>query len=248
MNEPLSKFMKVGLVHFMAYPATIKGEGPVEETIKKLALDEYFHAIEITTIKDTEVRQRVKKMLDTSHMTVAYGAQPRLLTTGLNINDLNEEGRQKALQNLKEGIDEAYEIGATGFAFLSGRYEEATKEESYQALIRSTKEICAYVKSKGNMKVALEVFDYDVDKKSLIGPADLALRYAKEIREEHEHFGLMVDLSHIPLIHETIEESLLPVKDYIIHAHIGNCVVKSADMPGYGDLHPVLVFRMEKMM
>lgn len=238
MNEPLSKFMKVGLVHFMAYPATIKGEGPIEETIKKLALDEYFHAIEITTIKDKGVRQRVKKMLDTSHMTVAYGAQPRLLTTGLNINDLNEEGRQKALENLKEGIDEAYEIGATGFAFLSGKYEEATKEESYQALVKSTKEICAYVKSKGNMKVALEVFDYDVDKKSLVGPADLALRYAKEIREEHEHFGLMVDLSHIPLIHETIEESLLPVKDYIIHAHIGNCVVKSPDMPGYGDLHP----------
>jgi sugar phosphate isomerase/epimerase len=238
MNEPLSKYMKVGLVHFMAYPETIKGEGPVEETIKKLALDEYFHAIEITTIKDKDVRQRVKKMLDTSHMTVAYGAQPRLLTTGLNINDLNEAGRQKALENLKEGIDEAYEIGAAGFAFLSGKYEEATKEESYQALIKSTKEICAYVKSKGNMKVALEVFDYDVDKKSLVGPAELALRYAKEIREEHDHFGLMVDLSHIPLIHETIEESLLPVKDYIIHAHIGNCVVKSPDMPGYGDLHP----------
>jgi sugar phosphate isomerase/epimerase len=238
MNEPLSKFMKVGLVHFMAYPTTIKGEGPIEETIKKLALDEYFHAIEITTIKDTGVRQRVKNILDTSHMTVAYGAQPKLLTTGLNINDLNEDGRQQALANLKAGIDEAYEIGATGFAFLSGKYEEATKEESYQALVKSTKEICAYVKSRGDMKVALEVFDYDVDKKSLIGPANLAFRYAKEVREEHAHFGLMVDLSHIPLIHETIEESLLPVKDYIIHAHIGNCVVKSPDMPGYGDLHP----------
>lgn len=230
--------MKVGLVHFMAYPATIKGEGPVLETIKKLALDDYFTAIEITTIKNVEERKKAKQMLETSHMTVAYGAQPRLLTTGLNINDLNEEGRQKALTNLKEGIDEAYEMGATGFAFLSGKYEEATKEQSYQALVSSTKEICAYAKSKGNMKVALEVFDYDVDKKSLVGPSALALRYAKEIKEEHDHFGLMVDLSHIPLIHETNEESLLPVKDYIIHAHIGNCVVKSADMPAYGDLHP----------
>lgn len=238
MNESLHKYMKVGLVHFMAYPSTIKGEGPVLETVKKLALDDYFTAIEITTVKDNEERKKVKQILESSHMTVAYGAQPRLLTTGLNINDLNEEGRQKALANLKEGIDEAYEIGAIGFAFLSGKYEEATKEESYRALIKSTKELCAYAKSKGSMKVALEVFDYDVDKKSLIGPAPLALRYAKEIREEHEHFGLMVDLSHIPLIHETNEESLLPVKDYIIHAHIGNCVVKSADMPGYGDLHP----------
>ncbi len=120
MQDSLFRYMKVGLVHFMAYPTTIKGEGPIIETIKKLALDDYFNAIEITTIKNPEVRKAVKKMLETSHMTVTYGAQPRLLTTGLNINDLNEEGRQKALANLKEGIDEAQEIGASGFAFLSG--------------------------------------------------------------------------------------------------------------------------------
>lgn len=238
MKDSLYKYMRVGLVHFMAYPSTIKGEGPILETIKKLALDDYFTAIEITTVKDKEERKKVKQMLESSHMSIAYGAQPRLLTTGLNINDLNEEGRQKALANLKEGVDEAYEIGAGSFAFLSGKYEEKTKEESYQALVKSTKEICAYVKSKGDMKVALEVFDFDVDKKSLIGPANLAQRYAREIREEHDNFGLMVDLSHIPLIHETIEESLLPVQEYIVHAHIGNCVVKSADMPAYGDVHP----------
>lgn len=230
--------MKVGLVHFMAYPTTIKGEGPIVETIKKIVLDDYFSAIEITTIKNEQDRRMVKKMLESSHMAIAYGAQPRLLTTGLNINDCNEEGRQKALANLKDGIDQAYEMGAAGFAFLSGIYEEGKKEQAFEALVKSTNEICAYTKSKGNMSVALEVFDYDVDKKSLIGPAELALRYAKEIRKQHDHFGLMVDLSHMPLIHETVEESLLPVKDYIIHAHIGNCVVKNSDMPAYGDAHP----------
>ncbi len=230
--------MKVGLVHFMAFPATIKGEGPVLETIRKIAVDDYFSAIEITTIKDTEQRIAVKKMLETSHMTIAYGAQPRLLTTGLNINHLVEQERQKALENLMAGIDEAYELGAKSFAFLSGNYEESRKEEAFQALVNSTNEICRYAKSKGDMRIALEVFDYDVDKKSLIGPADLALRYAKEIRKSHDHFGLMVDLSHIPLIHETIEESLLPVKDYIVHAHIGNCVVKDPEMAAYGDVHP----------
>lgn len=238
MNESLYKYMKVGLVHFMAYPSTIKGEGPVVETIKKIILDDYFSAIEITTIKDAAAKEEVKSMLESSHMTVAYGAQPRLLTGGLNINSLDEDARFNALDNLKRGIDEAYEIGASSFAFLSGNYEESSKEESYQALVKSTREVCAYAASKGRMKIALEVFDYDVDKKSLIGPADLALRYAREIRAEHPHFGLMVDLSHIPLIHETIEESLIPVKDYIVHAHIGNCVIKSPDLPAYGDVHP----------
>lgn len=238
MKESIYQYMKPGLVHFMAYPSTMKGEGPVVETLRKIATDAYFSAIEITTIKDPSERQAAKQLLESSHLQIAYGAQPRLLTTGLNINDLDEGGRQRALENLKQGVDEAYEMGASGFAFLSGHYEESRKEEAYQALIRSTDELCSYVRSKGNMKVALEVFDYDVDKRSLIGPAPLALRYAREVREKHEHFGLMVDLSHIPLIHESIEESLLPVKDYIIHAHIGNCVVKSPDLPAYGDVHP----------
>ena len=238
MNESIRKYMKVGLIHFMAYPAVIKGEGPIEETLRKIALDDYFEAVEVTWIKDASVRSRVQKMLETAHLDVAYGGQPRLLTTGLNINDLDPAGRENALATLKAGIDEAYELGALGFAFLSGKYQEDRKEEAYQALVASTRELCAYAKSKGNMKVALEVFDYDVDKKSLIGPVDLAKRFAAEISAQFDNFGLMVDLSHLPLLHETPAESLIPVKDYIIHAHMGNCVVKAPSLPAYGDAHP----------
>lgn len=238
MNESIKKFMRVGLIHFMAYPSTMKGEGPIEETIGRIARDDYFDAIEITWIKDEGVRKKVAGMLESSHMTVAYGAQPRLLTTGMNINDLDEEKRKLAVANLKEGIDEAVEMKAVGVGFLSGKYEEETKEQSYQALVKSTREICSYAKSKGNLKIALEVFDFDIDKKSLIGPVELAKRFAEEITAEFDNFGLMVDLSHIPMLHETIEQSILPVKDYIIHAHMGNTVIKDPSFAAYGDLHP----------
>jgi sugar phosphate isomerase/epimerase len=238
MIEPIKKYMKVGLIHFMAYPSTMKGEGPIEETVRKIAVDNYFDAIEITWIKDPAVRAKVKKLLDTSHMTVAYGSQPRMLTTGMNINNLDEEKRLEALTSLKAGIDEACEMGAAGFAFLSGKYEEATKEESYRALVKSTRELCSYAKSKGNLTVALEVFDYDVDKKSIIGPVALAKRFAEEIKAEFDNFGLLADLSHIPMIHETIEENIIPIKDYIIHAHMGNTVIKDPSCIAYGDTHP----------
>lgn len=238
MNESIRSYMKVGLIHFMAYPSVIKGEGPIEETFRKIAIDDYFDVAEITWIKDPLVRAKVKKMIDTSHLEVAYGGQPRLLVTGQNINDLNEEGRQKALANLKEGIDEAYEMGAVGFAFLSGKYTEDKKEEAFQALVKSTKELCAYAKSKGSMKVVHEVFDYDVDKASLIGPVALAKRYAEAVTKDCDNFGLMVDLSHLPLLRETSVESLLPIKEYIVHAHMGNCVCKDPSLPCYGDAHP----------
>jgi len=240
MIESIYKYMKVGLIHFMAYPSTIKGEGPILETIKKIAVDDYFNAIEITWIKDLETRKQVKALLDTSHMTVAYGAQPRLLTTGLNINDTDEIGRMKAVTILKEGIDEAYELGAVGFAFLSGNYEENNKEEAYEALIKSTKELCIYAKEKGNIRVVHEIFDYDIDKKSLVGPVAIAKRYADEITSEFDNFGLMVDLSHLPLLRETVEQAIIPIKEYIVHAHMGNCVVKDENLPGYGDVHPTV--------
>ena len=238
MNESMYKYMKVGLIHFMAYPSTMKGDGPILQTVRNIAADSYFNAIELSWIKDREERRQVKRLLEASHMTVSYGAQPRLLTTGLNINDLDEAGRSRAVATLKEGIDEAYELGAVGLAFLSGKYGEAGKEQSFQALLQSTRELCAYAGSKGNLKIVHEIFDYDIDKKSLIGPAELAKRYAEEIRRDYDNFGLMVDLSHLPLIRETAEQAILPIRDYIVHAHMGNCVVKSPELAAYGDAHP----------
>ena len=238
MKESMYKYFKPGLIHFMAFPSTMKGEGPIAETVKKIACDHYFSAIEITCIKDPEVRQAVKKMVETSHLTLTYGSQPRTLIAGMNINDLDEDARKRTVALLKESIDEAYELDAAGFAFLSGKYEEATKEQSFQALVKSTKEMCAYAKSKGGMKVVLEIFDYDIDKKSLIGPVDLAKRFAEEITREYDNFGLMVDLSHIPMLHESCEESILPIKEYIVHAHMGNSVIKDPSCVAYGDNHP----------
>ena len=238
MNEPIKKFMKIGTIHFMSYPECIKGEGPVLETLKKIAVDDYFDAVELTWIRDADVRRQAIELLAASGLTVCYGSQPRHLTTGLNINHLDEAQRQAALASLKEGIDEAYEWKASGFAYLSGKYEQSSKEESYQKLLQSTKEMCAYAKEKGNMRIVLEIFDYDVDKKSIIGPAALAKRFAEDVLGEYDNFGLLVDLSHIPQTHETIEEALLPIRDYIVHAHIGSCVLGDPSLPAYGDAHP----------
>jgi len=236
MNQSMRKYIKAGLIHFMAFPETMKGEGPIAETIGRILRDDYFDAIEITWIKDDAVRARVRQMLDQSHIAVGYGAQPRLLTTGLNVNDLNEDGREQALQTLKAGIDEAYALGAQGFGFLSGKYDPDRLEQSLRALEDSVRELCAYAAAQGGLKILLEVFDYDVDKRSLIGPTSLAKAFCERVCDL-ANFGLMVDLSHVPLQHETIEQSLLPIAPYVAHAHIGNAVV-TPGLPAYGDAHP----------
>ncbi len=238
MEKSMRRYMRVGTILHVSYKQLGSGEGPILECLKKIVTDPYFEVVEVAHMKDAEVRKAAADMIARGHMTSSYGGQGRMLGAGLNINDLNEEGRQKALASLKEGIDEAYEMSVEDFAFLAGRYEEETKEESFQALLKSTRELCEYAKSKGDMPVLCEVFDYDIAKKSLIGPVDMVKRYAETICAEYDNFGLMVDLSHIPMLHETIEESLLPVQQYIRHAHMGNTVIKSPECPAYGDEHP----------
>ena len=83
MYESIYKFMKVGIIHFMAYPQTMKGEGPILETLQKIAEDDFFTAVEVTWMKDAAIRQKAKALLEESHLTVAYGAQPRLLVNKL---------------------------------------------------------------------------------------------------------------------------------------------------------------------
>ena len=87
----------------MAYPETMKGDGPILETLQKIAEDDFFTAVEVSWIKDVKVRQKAKKLLEVSHLTVAYAAQPRLMVKKLNLNSLNETERQEAVNEVLTG-------------------------------------------------------------------------------------------------------------------------------------------------
>ena len=72
MNHSCKKYMKVGLVHFMAFPEVQKGDGPIVETLESILTDEFFDVVEITTINDSKIRQKVREMFVASKVTVAY--------------------------------------------------------------------------------------------------------------------------------------------------------------------------------
>jgi len=237
MNAPLHHYIRPGIVHFMAYPV-IKGEGPIVESLTKLISDPFFEVIEISWIKDPAIRAEVKALLATSGMTVKYGAQPRLLTQKLDLNSLDEPTRQIAVAEMRAGIDEAAEMGITDFGLLSGPHPgDAHRDAAMAVLVKSLDEICTYATAKG-INVALEVFDRDIDKACLIGPAADAKELAERVKALHPSFGLMVDLSHIPLLRESPAEALRPVADHIVHIHIGNAYMDDKADPAYGDMHP----------
>ena len=231
MRESIHKYFQVGTIRWMSFPKM-----GVLESIRRIASDDYFDAIELSQCKDQEEREAVKKLLEQSHLKVCYGAQPRLLGPRLNPNDLDEEGRKAAEGTLIEAIDEAEYLGADGIAFLAGKWEKETKDQAYSQLLKTTRNLCDYAAKKG-MKVELEVFDYDMDKAALIGPVPYAARFAADMRMTHSNFGLLVDLSHFPTTYETSRFVIQTLRPYITHLHFGNAVVKEG-CAAYGDKHP----------
>jgi len=237
MDRPWESVLTLSVVHFMAFPECMGGTGPIAETLTKIALDDFFGAAEITWIKDPQERARVREIAEQSRLELGYGAQPTLLTQQLSLNDLDPDGRRRAIDQVKACIDEAAELGCQRVAFLAGPDPgDADRERALDLLADSVTELCRYGQDKG-VALTLETFDRDVDKKSLVGPSDLAAQFAARIRADFPDFGLMYDLSHMPLLGESAVEALSALKEYLVHIHVGNCV-KVPGREAYGDQHP----------
>jgi len=112
-------WMTVGIVHFMAFPQTMGGSGPIPETVRVIAEDPFFGAIELGPINDAAVRREVRDVVRSAHMQVGFGCQPIELANKLDPNSLDESTRQAAVAKIKEGIDMAADVGATRVAQAS---------------------------------------------------------------------------------------------------------------------------------
>lgn len=237
MRDCLHSYMKVGIVHFMAFPNVSPGLELVN-SIKRIVEDEFFGSIEITSIPN-DVRAEITGLLEASKLVVGYGAQPILLGDKLDLNSSRPQQRELAVSRIKSAVDEAYSMGARQLAVLSGPTPNSEKhEKAKELLIDSLVQICGYAKSKGSLRISLEIFDRGIDKRCLIGSTEDGMQVAAEVRQHYPSFGLMVDLSHLPLMGESTEHALRIARDYLVHIHIGNCVIKDKSHPAYGDKHP----------
>lgn len=233
MRDSIHKYFKIGTIQWMSYPPAKWG---LMESVKKIASDDFFDAIEVTHVADDGEREKLRNLIQEAHLSVCFGAQPCLLGTGANPNHIEEAKREEAEKILKDAVDEAQYLGAKAIAFLAGKWEEETKDLAFSQLVKTTVNVCRYARTK-DMSVNLEVFDFDMDKAALIGPAPYAAEFAAKVRSCCSNFGLLVDLSHFPTTYETSKFVIQTLRPYITHFHIGNAVVIPGK-PAYGDKHP----------
>ena len=236
MKDPIQKYFRVGLVAGMAYAPELNALGWVE-IARRIAVDDYFDVVEMNPLPDDATREAVRAIAEMGHMRLCQNAHGRLLATGLNPNDPDEAGRQRAEAALIAGVDEAGALGIDTMGLLAGHWTSETREVCFAQLKKTVVNVCRYAQSR-NVFIELEVFDHDIAKKALLGPAPLAARFAAEVRSEVNNFGLMADLSHFPMTYETPDRVIPVLRPYITHFHIGNTVIRDPAAEAYGDEHP----------
>jgi len=232
-------YMYLGIVHAMIFPQAQKDSKIYYSTLERLADDPYFTGVEVGFPPDGDYL-RAKKILAHFQENVVYTAHPITLDERYDLGNPDEKSRKEAVKRVCEEVDRAHLLGIRKVGMTSGKEVECPeRKETKEKLIASLREICKYAADKKpRTEVLLETFDFNVEKRRMLGPSREAARMADLLSRDVSNFGILLDLSHIPLLGEDIETSVKLVSKYLRHVHIGNCVIKDTEHPMYGDQHP----------
>jgi sugar phosphate isomerase/epimerase len=239
MKEPWQAYLQLGIVHFMAFPECLAGDGPQLQTLCAICDDPFFEAVEVGPVNDPAQRKACGAVLRDSLMTVTFACQPLQLRLGLDLNASDRDRRQEAVDAILGCLDQARDLGASRLALMSGKNVPGPQQPAaLDCLINELCRICRAARDRAGLPVVLEIFDYDIDKKALVGPCAVAARVAEAVRREFPDFGLLHDLSHIYLCHEDPARHFPLIREHLVRIHMGNSV-SDPKHPLYGDTHPL---------
>jgi sugar phosphate isomerase/epimerase len=240
MDGPPSDYMRPAIVHFMLYPELISGTGPIAETLLKIITDPFFRAVEIGPVLDPSVLSSVTSLLRQARVEPVYDGQPWTLVPGLDLEAEDQAAREQALTAMRRAIDQAAAVGSRTCGVMSGRITKGLDlAKARKRLADSLISLCKYAEPKG-ITLCIENFDQlPYSKDALIGPTADAAELVRAVRRKAKNFGLLLDLSHLPIMNETPRDAVLAAKGVITRVQLGNCSTDPYSAY-YGDVHPYI--------
>lgn len=230
--------MSVGIVHCMAWPRALQPDGPMIESLQQACNDDYFSTIEVAPISDERLRKAAIDVVKASGKRVTLVGQVALLAGKKNLNSTDPLELRSAVELMRGLITQAKEWAAESLTIMSGP-KAGDRAAATAMLMSSIKDLCERSRREKGPAIILETFDnVDFGKNCLIGPTADAASLANKIVPLFPGFGLLLDLSHLPLLGETSDKAVPMAGEFLKQVHIGNCVMKGKKHPAYGDNHP----------
>ena len=242
MHGNIRDYARLGLVHHMLYPSCLEDPDDHLETLTQFVSREDIETLDCCLPYGDERREALIPLIrgcGKVDITFATHLFP-LRKIGLASPAPHEQAQIRMI--LRDMVEQAAAIGATGFIFASGRPcpEEAVAAD-YAAFTDLVRWLCAELKPHG-ITAQLEPFDTNIDKCFLYGPSETCARFVESLRPETDNLGLELDVAHVPLMGEMFEQAIRNCAPFLKRVHLGNCVLKDKTHPRYGDTHPPVGF------
>lgn len=233
MKDSIYRYMKVGLVLPTAYPDAQAYPEALLEAVRAVAADPFWTAVELPPIADEDRRRVVRSLLASAGVAVVQASESTIRNEGLDLGGAGASDR--AVERLTQDLDLAAAVGASVVAVLSGpEASEALRPAALDATAETLRRLADAARGRG-LDLVLETFDANIDKKRLIGPTPRAVELARAVGRDN--FGLLLDLSHLPLLGESPDQAVRAAGSHLRHVHLGSCVLDK-ESPAYGDSHP----------
>ena len=226
----------LGVNHMFLYPESMTDEKAHTENLKEIIKTDLVDALDLWVWRGKERSREEISILRDCGKWINYNIGDRLGEKAVVPCSASKEEITYAYDILMREIDYAVECGAKKLVFGSGPDDvsdhSGALERYFEFLIKLSEQV------PKDMKICLEPTDWDIDKHFLCGPLSESVVLAENLRNEGvQNFGLLLDMSHIPIMHETLESAVDKCKNVLTHIHMGNAVIKNKKSPFYGDKH-----------
>lgn len=225
----------LGINHMFLYPESMVDGTVHVETLNKVADNPFVNALDCW-VWPTHAKEEMQILRNCGkQINYNIGDRPGDAPVFPATKDAKE--RAYSLDILRRERDFAVECGAKKIIFGSGPDVPDDREEAQKRFVDFVLEWSMDL--PGDICLALEPVDHDIDKCALFGTLVDTCRCIDRIKEGgYENAGILLDMGHVPIMYETLETAVKKCGQYLNHIHLGSCVIKNKDNPLYGDKHP----------
>lgn len=241
MRADLKEYARIGLVHHLLYPHSLRSPEEHLETLGKIALRNDIETLDCCLPFEAQYRRKAAAMLRNCGKEIVY-ALHLLPLRKISLGSICPH-EQAIMRLLAENQAEAAaSIGAVAVIFSSGA--DVNTNERPQAL-RVFADFCRWFcrrLKRDGLTALLEPFDRTADKKYLYGSTKDCMVLLEALRPDVDNLGIELDIAHLPLMGEDLGRAIRTVAPYLRRVHMGNCLMSDPGHPWFGDHHPPIGF------
>lgn len=228
----LKDYVRLGLNHHLLYADVIKDSAEHLRTLEIVLNDSRLDILDMWYPWD--IKDQALKAIKDSGKTIYYNMGNRAGQRSLAPAAIDDEHRNYSMSIYKDELKRAKLCNAQKIITNSGPNDVENRSKCMDYLVEFYIEFC---KCAEPTMVMIEPTDWDMSKNKLIGSSAEAVEICQRVRDAGcKNMASMIDMCHIPLMHETIVQAVSDTGEYLEHIHIGNCVTDKTS-PFYGDKH-----------